>query len=113
MGRRLATLIPTRVRVPDLPHFAWPYQLGATVEQDTPADRLASAAVITCTPRGHRDDLPDFGISDPTFRQGAIDLEQLAADLTRSDARLRVDAEEILDLAATTVRTVRVVVTGS
>jgi hypothetical protein len=98
--------------MPDLPHLAWPYRLGVTVDQDTPAELLASAAAIACTPRGHRDDLPSFGVGDQTFQQGSIDVERLAAELSQSDERLRAEGEEILDLAATTIRTVRLVITG-
>lgn len=95
----------------DLPHFPWPYRLGVTVEQDSGDELLAAAATITCTPRGHRDDLPDFGITQPVFEQGTVDLERLAGEITSSDPRLSVDADELLDLAAATVRTIRVSVT--
>jgi hypothetical protein len=94
----------------DLPHLPWPYQLGQTVEQETPAELIAAAAVIVCTPRGHRDDVPDFGVTTPVFEQGALDLERLAGEIQQSDPRLAVDAEEILDLAAATTRTVRLAI---
>lgn len=94
----------------DLPHLPWPYRLGDVVEQDTDVERLASAAVIVCTPRGHRDDLPAFGVTAPVFEQGPLDLERLAGEISQSDPRLAVDAEEILDLAAATTRTVRVAI---
>lgn len=88
----------------DLPHLAFPYRLGATVEQDTFAERVASALVIALTPRGHRDDLPEFGITPPLFVEGAIDTDRLAAELAASDDRLDVDATELVDLADATVR---------
>jgi hypothetical protein len=97
--------------MPDtLAHLPWPYQLGETVDQDTDAERLASAAVIVCTPRGHRDDLPDFGVTTPVFQQGNIDLDRLAGEIEQSDPRLAVDADEFLDLTDATVRTVQVVI---
>lgn len=94
----------------DLPHIAWPYQLGATVDQDSDAERLAAAAVIVCTPRGYRDDLPDFGVTQPVFEQTPLDLERLAGELAASDPRLVADAEELLDLADSATRTVRLAI---
>lgn len=88
----------------DLPHLAFPYRLGATVEQDTFAERAASALVIALTPRGHRDDLPEFGITPLVFAEGAIDTDRFAAELAASDDRLDVDATELIDLAAATAR---------
>jgi hypothetical protein len=94
----------------DLPHLPWPYQFGQVVEQDSPDELVAAAAVIVCTPRGHRDDDQDFGVTSPVFEQGALDLDRLAGEITQSDPRLSIDAEEILDLAAATIRTVRVAI---
>jgi hypothetical protein len=91
----------------DLSHIGWPYQLGVDVEQDTTAELTAAAAAIVCTPRGHRDDDPDFGVTAPVFQQGALDLERLAAEISQSDQRLSIDADEFIDLADATVRIVR------
>jgi hypothetical protein len=94
----------------DLPHIAWPYQLGATVEQDTDAEMLAAAAVIACTPRGYRDDLPSFGVTQPVFEQSPLDLDRFAREIGQSDPRLAAEAEELIDLADATARTVRAVI---
>jgi hypothetical protein len=94
----------------DLPHLPWPYRFGEVVEQDSPDELVAAAAVIVCTPRGHRDDDPDFGVTAPVFQQGALDLDRLAGEITQSDSRLSVGAEEVIDLAAATIRTVRVAI---
>jgi hypothetical protein len=94
----------------DLPHLPWPYQFGQVVEQGSPAELVAAAAVIACTPRGHRDDDPDFGVTAPVFQSGALDLDRLAGEIQQSDPRLAIDAEEFIDLAAATVRTVRVTI---
>jgi hypothetical protein len=85
-------------------HLAFPYRLGATVEQDTFGELASSALVIALTPRGHRDDLPSFGTTPTVFTEGAVDTGRLAAELTASDERLDVDATETLDLANATVR---------
>lgn len=100
--------------MPDqLSHLGWPYLLGVSVEQDSDDELLAAAAVITCTPRGHRDDLPDFGVTQPVFVQGPIDLELLASELVASDPRLTADLDEEIDLTQATVRTVHLAIQQS
>lgn len=96
----------------ELSHLAWPYRLGVDVEQLSDGELKGSAAVIACTPRGHRDDDPAFGVTDLTFQQGALDLQTFASELSHSDERLALDAEEILDLANATARTVRALIDG-
>jgi hypothetical protein len=93
--------------MPALLHLAFPYRLGATVEQGSPAELAASALVIARTPRGHHDSMPEFGVTQQVFAQGPIDTERFADELAASDPRLDVDADELLDLAATTIRRVR------
>ena len=101
----------------DLPHFAWPLRLVtlpdgsssfAEAEQDTAEDLASSAAVIACTPRGHRDDDPTFGVTSPVFTQGPIDTDLLAAELAQADDRLDYVADEIVDLAEGMRRTITV-----
>jgi hypothetical protein len=89
------------------PHYAWPFRLGSVVEQDSTEEHLAAAAVVACTPRGHRADRPGFGVTQQLFAQGPLDLELLADEILASDSRLDVDADELIDLADATVRTVR------
>lgn len=91
----------------DLPHLAFPYRLGATVEQGSPAELAASALVIARTPRGHHDAFPEFGVTQQVFAQGPIDTQLFAQELAASDPRLDIEAEELLDLANTTIRRVR------
>lgn len=92
----------------ELPHFAWPMRFTtlpdgsvtyAAVEQDTEPDLLASAAIVACTPKGWRDDDPEFGVTRPVFDQGPIDTSRLAAELAAADDRLDVDVAEVIDLA--------------
>lgn len=97
----------------DLSHLPWPYHLGTDVEQLSDEELLASAAVIASTPRGHRDDLPSFGVTSLVFQQEPLDLETFAAELANSDDRLNVDADELLDLAAATVSTVRAAISAA
>lgn len=107
--------------MPDLAHPAWPFRFTAgpdgsvgfaTVEQDSDLDLAASAAVITCTRRGHRDDASAFGVTPLNFRQGRIDLDRYESELAASDARLNPRAVQTGDLAQATIANVRVQVTG-
>jgi hypothetical protein len=85
---------------------SWPLQFvtlpnGAVQLADTPQgsdqDRRSSAAIVVCTPRGWRDDLPDFGVSSLLFQQGQIDTERLAAEIAQSDQALAdITADEAL-----------------
>lgn len=97
----------------ELSHFAWPFQLGADLEQDTPQELSASAAVILCTPRGERDDDPHFGVTAPVFDTQPIDTVRLARELAQSDPRLDPDVSEVLDLADATRAAIRVGVNGA
>ena len=85
--------------MPDLPHLPWPYQLGEVVEQDTPAEHQASAAVIACTPRGDRDDDPAVGVTEPIWKSRPVDTERFAREIARSDPRLQPTAREISSIA--------------
>lgn len=98
----------------DLPHLAWPYQLGAVVEQDSIEELKASAAVIACTPRGHRDDDLAFGVTTPLFDQRPLDVDRFARELAQSDPRIQPTVEEVIGLREELTRVVLTVdVTGT
>lgn len=81
-----------------LPHLAWPYRLGATVEQDSSAEHAAAAAVLACTQRGQVDGLPTFGVTTPLFGGQPVDAALMAAEITGYDPRLEASATTIMDL---------------
>jgi hypothetical protein len=62
----------------DAPHFAAPFSItrngAVVVEQDSQANIQANIYNIAVCPKGFRDDLPDFGIPDPTFHTMPLDL---------------------------------------
>lgn len=86
-------------------------QLGE-VSQDSDADRLARAAVVMSTPRGHRDDEPQFGTSSPLFQPGRVDTDRLAAEINQSDPGLDVQATEAIDMFDQSHRIITVTTSG-
>jgi hypothetical protein len=76
-----------------IPRLATPFTIGpngvATVEQDTPDDVAACVYAITATELDSRIELMDFGVIDPTFRQGGADLEELHDAATEWEPRAR------------------------
>lgn len=99
----------------DLPHYSWPLRFAAAgfavCDQDSDEDLRSRAAVVASTPRGWRHDDPSFGVSDPTFTQGAIDADRIASEIAQSDQGLDLTAEEIIDLRDAMNRTVTVTAT--
>lgn len=102
-----------------IPHFALPLRLAggtfATVEQDTVDDVAACVEAIVRYPRGHRTDVPEFGIDDPVFALDGADPEDLLDDVREWEPRadLLVEdlgndgAEAFLQQVAITVRAAR------
>jgi phage baseplate assembly protein W len=67
----------------DVPHFALPFRfernVAAVVEQDTTDEITDCMTSILLCPLGFRSELPAYGVEDPTFAMGAVDLDALAA----------------------------------
>lgn len=88
----------------DIPHFAMPFRFAAgravVAEQDSLPEILGCVEAILRCPVGHRDERPDFGIADQTFRQAGASLDDLSAALADFEPRAAVEltAEEIADL---------------
>lgn len=91
----------------DIPHFALPFRVeyGAAVvnDQDTRDDVLACVLAILLCPTDYRAELPDFGIDDPTFREGGPDHDAIALALARweprADTLVSVDRDTLDELA--------------
>jgi hypothetical protein len=79
--------------MPVNPHFSFPFVMtagGASVtEQDTDAELLDCVEVILSVPLGFREDLPDFGLSDPVFGVG-MDTQDIIDTVTRWEPRADV-----------------------
>lgn len=70
----------------DTPHFAYPFRFdgphAVEVEQDTVEEVETCVEVVLHTRPGERDDLPEFGVPDPTFGQRPLDLDAMASAVT-------------------------------
>lgn len=100
-----------------LPHWDWPFRFEpapggglrtATVEQDTPDDLQASAAVALSTERGRNAGQPQFGITPLQHERAPLNTTRLRSELSQSDDRLDLSAEEIADLVNVTTRRVQI-----
>ena len=94
--------------MPDTPHLAIPIRLGALgtfadVEQDTPEHIAQRVQAVTLTPRGHRDDDPDFGIPDQVFETPMTDITAITAAIAACEPAATVALDR-----ATTVEDLRV-----
>lgn len=67
--------------MPDIPHFDLPFRFvagsAATVEQDSLDDVTNAVEAVLRYRRGHRIDVPEFGITDPALaaRVDVLDLQ--------------------------------------
>lgn len=95
-----------------LPHLDWPYRLGGTVNQDTPQEHRAAAAVLACTERGRVDGLPTFGVTTPLFGAQPVDAELMARQINQYDPRLEATGALLLDLANPQVAPIQLDVGG-
>ncbi len=100
----------------DAPHFAFPFQRGATgsvsvVEQDTPEHVMACENVIVRCPLGFRQERPEFGWPFPEFRNVPLNLDPLREALTLFEPRGEVSVYEYADAADAATRYIPIEVT--
>jgi hypothetical protein len=94
----------------DRAHIAWPFQLDRnghilTVEQDSDQDVASCIATCVLWPLGTRRLNLQFGISNPLFRQGGPDLDEIRTQLMLNDSRavdiVELDDQQLTDFLAT------------
>jgi phage baseplate assembly protein W len=80
--------------VADIPHLALPlrYVNGSAVvnEQDSDDDLADCVYAICVTSPGTRDELPDFGLVDPTFSQQPLDATAAANQIQQWEPRVQI-----------------------
>lgn len=84
----------------ETPHFAHPFRFEAVpghgvsavvTEQHSEPEIEDCVLRVVSYARGFRDDLPEFGISDPTFQQQPISVERVASEIAEWETRAEVD----------------------
>lgn len=86
----------------DTPHFAHPFRfedvaghgVSAVVEEQHSEEEVRDCVLrIVSFRRGFRDELPEFGITDPTFSQQPIDIGRLVAEVGEWETRAELDVD--------------------
>jgi phage baseplate assembly protein W len=90
----------------DTPQFDLPFRFeakddgtvqAAVVEQDSTQDVLNCVEAVLRTPLGYREELPDFGVEDPTFRQMPVDPSRIAQAIERWEPRANITVDSYPD----------------
>jgi hypothetical protein len=83
------------------PHFALPFQLGkngaAVNEQDTIEDIATCVVAIVSTHVGWRDEEPEFGIPELTFRRIPVGAAEVLDMIAGQEPRAIMVVEELPD----------------
>jgi len=93
------TFTPTpAVSEVERPHVAFPFEYQsdgtlAVVEEDSVEEVAACVANIAICPQGYRLDMPDFGVSDPSFATLALDPDSLKRAIARWEPRAQLSVE--------------------
>lgn len=91
----------------DTPHFKFPLRFAAgalqVVEQDDDEEILDCVEVLLSTELGERQEVPDYGISDPAFRQGGADVQGILTQIALWEPRAKVsiDEDSLIDFVQT------------
>lgn len=90
------------------PHLKIPFEVNdgqvAVVEQDSIDDVTGCVFSVLATERGTRPELPEFGLADPTFRLGGVDLDELRDVVEEWEPRAEVFTEAQWDQLLEEVR---------
>ena len=87
-------------------HFSFPFTINgsaAVVAQDSDAEVQQNVMVLVLTDVGERLEVPEFGISDPTFRT-EIDTEAIAEAAEVWDDRAKVLIASDIDQMVRNIR---------
>lgn len=76
------------------PHFRYPFRFGAGAnkhalvnEQSSEDDIIACVIAIVKTPRGFRDDVPEFGVPEQIFAEQPLNIEEIQSALEEWEER--------------------------
>lgn len=86
----------------DTPQFDLPFRLtddgAAEVEQDSSEEVTDCVETLLRTRLGSVEENPDYGISDPTFEEGGVDLDEIQTAIGQWEPRADTMLEENPDL---------------
>ena len=75
-----------------IPHFDIPFRYvgiaPAVNDQDSVNDIAACVYAVCVTNPGDRDEMPDFGVTDPAFQQQPIATSVMAAQISEWEPRV-------------------------
>jgi len=91
----------------DTPQFDLPFT-GAEVEQDSIEEVTQSVETLLRTPLGMYDENPDYGVVDPTFTEGDVNLQDIQVAISTWEDRADVLLEQDTDALDSLVRRVRI-----
>jgi hypothetical protein len=103
----------------ETPHFGHPFRFetkpngdvsAAVDEQHSDEEIVGCVMRIVSYERGYRDELPAFGVSDPTFEQAPIESEKLVSEIEEWEDRPALKALAAIDTDDESVHRVRVAV---
>lgn len=82
-----------------IPHFDLPFHFDEeghphAVEQDTTQDVAVCVEAVVRTTQGQRQELPDFGIEDPLFKQNGLNTSNLRTSVEKWEPRVEAAIEE-------------------
>ncbi len=81
-----------------IPHFDYPFRFvggrSAVVQQDSLDDVKNCVIAALKTERGTRAWVPQFGITDPTFEEQPVHLNQMEREINDSEPRAIVDMRQ-------------------
>lgn len=80
------------------------------VEQDSLDEIAGCVETIIRTPRGLRDELPDFGSRDRLFTEGPLDTGDILDEITDWDGRAELLIEAYPDAVESMAQNVRVTI---
>lgn len=80
----------TRLTDITVPELGFPFSRHNYVEKDSDAEIHDCVEVLLRTEIGEREEVPDYGVPDPTFREGGMDLEGTMAIVAEWEPRAEI-----------------------
>lgn len=94
------------------PHFAFPFQIGSdgtfqVVEQDSIEEITGCVQVLIGTELGSREELPEYGIVDPTFAN-QVDMNEIERVINDWEDRAAVNITDTISSSNELVQNVMI-----